>query len=51
MHYIGNEHDDDVQVHHLSTEKDGENLKIMPKNTTIDTNYVYPITKSLDVKN
>ena len=31
------------QVHHISTEKEGENLQIVAKSTSINTNNIYPI--------
>ena len=31
------------QVHHLSTEKEGENVQIVPKSTPINTKQAYPI--------
>ena len=37
------------QVHHLSTEKEGENLKISSESTLIDTNQSYPIRELQDI--
>ena len=31
------------QVHHLSTEKEGESLQIVPKSPLMDSNFAYPI--------
>ena len=31
------------QVHHLSTEQEGESMQTMPKSISTDTNQAYPI--------
>ena len=39
------------QVHQLSTEKEEENLQIVPKATPRDTNQAYSVIHLQDVKN